>query len=209
MVMDNGCSSFLLRSHLPRTHPSSPRTLRSSHRSSTAGLGSTSTSTLTAWLIGKISTDEITPGWVCYYYDETLGRYSLVGLRGGHIKPDAVKNGGFSVVVSGISKGCGSSREQALHRRGRGGDPAGHRQEHRKDLHRQNGAAPISGYLRARTSTSSRASSGAKPSPSKSSRGASTPSARASSSTGAYSLTTRPASQDRSRPPSSRPPRGR
>ncbi|MGD0523584.1 MAG: aconitase family protein [Polyangiaceae bacterium] len=64
-------------------------------------------------LIGSISTDEITPGWVCYYYDETLGRYSLVGLRGGKVKPDAVKGGGFSVVVSGTSKGCGSSREQA------------------------------------------------------------------------------------------------
>ncbi len=64
-------------------------------------------------LIGNISTDEITPGWVCYYYDETLGRYCLVGLRGGHVKPDAVKNGGFSVIVSGASKGCGSSRETA------------------------------------------------------------------------------------------------
>ncbi|HEY6461603.1 MAG TPA: aconitase family protein [Polyangiaceae bacterium] len=64
-------------------------------------------------LLGSISTDEITPGWVCYYYDETLGRYSLVGLRGGKVKPDAVKGGGFSVVVSGTSKGCGSSREQA------------------------------------------------------------------------------------------------
>ncbi len=64
-------------------------------------------------LLGNISTDEITPGWVCYYYDETLGRYSLVGLRGGKVKPDALKNGGFSVVVSGISKGCGSSRETA------------------------------------------------------------------------------------------------
>jgi 3-isopropylmalate/(R)-2-methylmalate dehydratase large subunit len=64
-------------------------------------------------LLGNISTDEITPGWVCYYYDETLGRYSLVGLRGGKFKPDTLKNGGYSVVVSGISKGCGSSREQA------------------------------------------------------------------------------------------------
>ena len=64
-------------------------------------------------LIGSISTDEITPGWVCYYYDETLARYSLVGLRGGKIKADALKNGGFGVIVSGISKGCGSSRETA------------------------------------------------------------------------------------------------
>ena len=64
-------------------------------------------------LIGNISTDEITPGWVCYYYDETLARYCLVGLRGGKIKADAIKNGGFGVIVSGISKGCGSSRETA------------------------------------------------------------------------------------------------
>jgi 3-isopropylmalate/(R)-2-methylmalate dehydratase large subunit len=64
-------------------------------------------------LLGNVSTDEITPGWVCYYHDETLGRYCLVGLRGGHVERDAVKAGGFSVVVSGDSKGCGSSRETA------------------------------------------------------------------------------------------------
>ena len=64
-------------------------------------------------LIGNISTDELTPGWVCYYYDETLARYCLVGLRQGKIKADAIKNGGFGVIVSGISKGCGSSRETA------------------------------------------------------------------------------------------------
>lgn len=64
-------------------------------------------------LVNNISTDEITPSWVCFYYDETLGRYALVGLRGNAIEPDAVKAGGFSVIVSGISKGCGSSRETA------------------------------------------------------------------------------------------------
>ncbi len=64
-------------------------------------------------LIDNISTDELTPGWVCYYYDETLARYCLVGLRGGHVERDAIKNGQFSVVVSGVSKGCGSSRETA------------------------------------------------------------------------------------------------
>ena len=64
-------------------------------------------------LVSNISTDEITPGWVCYYYDETLARYCLVGLRGNVIKQDAIKNGGFGVIVSGISKGCGSSRETA------------------------------------------------------------------------------------------------
>ncbi len=64
-------------------------------------------------LIDNISTDELTPGWVCYYYDETLARYCLVGLRGGHVEKDAIKDGGFSVIVSGVSKGCGSSRETA------------------------------------------------------------------------------------------------
>jgi 3-isopropylmalate/(R)-2-methylmalate dehydratase large subunit len=64
-------------------------------------------------LLGNISTDEITPGWVCYYYDETLARYCLVGLRGGKIQKDAIKNAGAGVLVSGISKGCGSSRETA------------------------------------------------------------------------------------------------
>ena len=64
-------------------------------------------------LLSNISTDEITPGWVCFYYDETLGHYVYVGMREGAVKKDEVKNGGFAVVVSGLSKGCGSSRETA------------------------------------------------------------------------------------------------
>ena len=64
-------------------------------------------------LVDNISTDEITPGWVCFHYDEKLGEYALVGLRGGVIKESAIKRGGFEVIVSGKSKGCGSSREQA------------------------------------------------------------------------------------------------
>src|SRR5258706_8119880 len=64
-------------------------------------------------LMNNISTDEITPGWVCFYYDETLGQYVYVGMRDGAVKKDEVKNGGFAVVVSGLSKGCGSSREPA------------------------------------------------------------------------------------------------
>lgn len=64
-------------------------------------------------LMTNISTDEITPGWVCFYYDETLGQYVYVGMREGAVKKDEVKNGGFAVVVSGLSKGCGSSRETA------------------------------------------------------------------------------------------------
>lgn len=64
-------------------------------------------------LMSNISTDEITPGWVCFYYDETLGQYVYVGMREAAVKKDEVKQGGFAVVVSGLSKGCGSSRETA------------------------------------------------------------------------------------------------
>jgi 3-isopropylmalate/(R)-2-methylmalate dehydratase large subunit len=64
-------------------------------------------------LMSNISTDEITPGWVCFYYDETLGQYVYVGMREAAVQKDEVKNGGFAVVVSGLSKGCGSSRETA------------------------------------------------------------------------------------------------
>jgi 3-isopropylmalate/(R)-2-methylmalate dehydratase large subunit len=64
-------------------------------------------------LMQNISTDEMTPLWVCFYHDETLGRYIYVGMREGAIGSDEVKRGGFSAVVSGRSKGCGSSREMA------------------------------------------------------------------------------------------------
>jgi len=64
-------------------------------------------------LMNNISTDEITPGWVCFHYDEKLGDYVYVGMRDGAVKKDEVKSGGFAVVVSGLSKGCGSSRETA------------------------------------------------------------------------------------------------
>ncbi len=64
-------------------------------------------------LLANISTDELTPAWACYYYDQTLARYCLVGLRGDLVARDAVRDGGFQVIVSGPSKGCGSSRETA------------------------------------------------------------------------------------------------
>ncbi len=64
-------------------------------------------------LLANISTDELTPAWACYYYDQTLARYCLVGLRGNVVERDAIKDGGFQVIVSGPSKGCGSSRETA------------------------------------------------------------------------------------------------
>jgi 3-isopropylmalate/(R)-2-methylmalate dehydratase large subunit len=61
-----------------------------------------------------ISTDEITPGWVCYHYDEKLGEYPYVGLECQGERPIArhdVKNGGFVASVSGKRRGKGSSRE--------------------------------------------------------------------------------------------------
>jgi 3-isopropylmalate/(R)-2-methylmalate dehydratase large subunit len=61
----------------------------------------------------NISTDEIAPAWTCFRYDATLGSYALVGLRGGVVTPNSVAAGGFAVLVSGRSKGCGSSRETA------------------------------------------------------------------------------------------------
>ena len=68
-------------------------------------------------LMNNISTDEITPGWVCFYYDETLGEYVYVGMREQAVQKDEVRKGNFSVVVSGLSKGCGSSRETSRRRR--------------------------------------------------------------------------------------------
>ncbi|QRF62721.1 aconitase family protein [Variovorax paradoxus] len=61
-----------------------------------------------------VSTDEITPGWTCFYVDETLGRYPYVGLTCGGRRPvqaDDVKRGGFTVTVAGARYGKGSSRE--------------------------------------------------------------------------------------------------
>ncbi len=61
-----------------------------------------------------ISTDEITPAWVCYYFDETLGQYPYVGLRCRGEQPIGkgdVIGGGFVAAVSGKRRGKGSSRE--------------------------------------------------------------------------------------------------
>src|SRR4029079_17687313 len=47
----------------------------------------------------NISTDEITPGWVCYNYDEKLAEYVYLGLKGGAVKEGEVRRGGFVAVV--------------------------------------------------------------------------------------------------------------
>jgi 3-isopropylmalate/(R)-2-methylmalate dehydratase large subunit len=64
----------------------------------------------------NISTDEITPAYVCYYYDERLGDFPYLGLRAGGefpVQKDAVKVGGFVCSVAGKRRGKGSSREQS------------------------------------------------------------------------------------------------
>src|SRR4051794_30384686 len=63
-----------------------------------------------------ISTDEITPAYICYYYDETLGEFPYLGLKCRDEFPitrGAVKQGGFIAAVSGKRRGKGSSREQS------------------------------------------------------------------------------------------------
>ncbi|HLQ23768.1 MAG TPA: aconitase family protein [Gemmatimonadales bacterium] len=63
-----------------------------------------------------ISTDEITPAYICYYYDKTLGDFPYLGLKCGSEFPitrGAVRDGGFVASVSGKRRGKGSSREQS------------------------------------------------------------------------------------------------
>ncbi|MFF4249224.1 aconitase family protein [Streptomyces sp. NPDC001822] len=63
----------------------------------------------------NISTDEIIPGWCCYWYDEKLGDYSYLGLRDRKFGEGAVKRFAPQIIVSGEAKGCGSSREHAVY----------------------------------------------------------------------------------------------
>jgi len=63
-----------------------------------------------------ISTDEITPAYICYYYDDTLGDFPYLGLKCGEEFPvtrGSVRQGGFVASVSGKRRGKGSSREQS------------------------------------------------------------------------------------------------
>jgi 3-isopropylmalate/(R)-2-methylmalate dehydratase large subunit len=63
-----------------------------------------------------ISTDEITPAHICFFFDETLGEFPYTGLKAGNetpIKRGDVKRGGFVAAVSGKRRGKGSSREQS------------------------------------------------------------------------------------------------
>ncbi|MDE2985318.1 MAG: 3-isopropylmalate dehydratase, partial [Gemmatimonadota bacterium] len=76
---------------------------------------------LEAKLRDQISTDEITPAYICFFYDETLGEFPYLGLEvaGAKGKAEApiergtVKAGGFVCSVAGKRRGKGSSREQS------------------------------------------------------------------------------------------------
>lgn len=62
----------------------------------------------------NISTDEITPAYICYYYDETLGDFPYLGLQCGKefpVKRNSVRDGRFVASVAGKRRGKGSSRE--------------------------------------------------------------------------------------------------
>ena len=77
---------------------------------------------LRAGLRDQISTDEITPAYVCFFYDETLGEFPYLGLRTTNPESGAeeypvgrasVRDGGFVCSVAGKRRGKGSSREQS------------------------------------------------------------------------------------------------
>jgi len=77
---------------------------------------------LKAKLRDQISTDEITPAYICYFFDQPLGEFPYLGLRA--VNPEtgeqespvargSVKSGGFVASVAGRRRGKGSSREQS------------------------------------------------------------------------------------------------
>lgn len=68
-------------------------------------------------LLDDINTDAMTPAWVCFSHrPEDIARDAYAGLivDGRRLFPrDALRDGGFEVIVSGYRKGVGSSRETA------------------------------------------------------------------------------------------------
>ena len=68
-------------------------------------------------LLDDINTDAMTPAWVCFDYDPAdIAKNAYAGLivNGQRlIPPDALREGGFEVIVAGAQKGVGSSRETA------------------------------------------------------------------------------------------------
>lgn len=70
-------------------------------------------------LLDDINTDVMTPAWVCFSWrPEEIATNAYAGLldeAGKRVLPEnALKEGGFEVIVSGLRKGTGSSRETAV-----------------------------------------------------------------------------------------------
>jgi len=69
-------------------------------------------------LLDDINTDAMTPAWVCFSHrPEDIARDAYAGLivDGERLfGRDALRDGGFEVIVSGVRKGVGSSRETAV-----------------------------------------------------------------------------------------------
>jgi 3-isopropylmalate/(R)-2-methylmalate dehydratase large subunit len=68
-------------------------------------------------LLDDINTDAMTPAWVCFDHDPAdIAKNAYAGLivDGQRLlPPDALRTGGFEVIVAGAQKGVGSSRETA------------------------------------------------------------------------------------------------
>ena len=82
----------------------------------------TLTDELRGRLRDQISTDEITPAYICYFHDETLGEFPYLGLSASDpetgepafpVGRGSVRSGGFVCSVAGKRRGKGSSREQS------------------------------------------------------------------------------------------------
>lgn len=69
-------------------------------------------------LLDDVNTDAMTPAWVCFDWDPAeIAKNAYAGLvvDGRRLFPtDALRAGGFEVIVSGYRKGTGSSRETAV-----------------------------------------------------------------------------------------------
>ncbi len=69
-------------------------------------------------LLDDVNTDVMTPAWVCFQHrPEDIARDAYAGLvvAGERVfGRDALRDGGFEVIVSGYRKGVGSSRETAV-----------------------------------------------------------------------------------------------
>ncbi len=69
-------------------------------------------------LLDDVNTDAMTPAWACFdYKPEDIARnaYAGISVDGERLFPmDALRNGNFEVIVSGLRKGVGSSRETAV-----------------------------------------------------------------------------------------------